>query len=480
MKHFWRSKPLAVGAACVIAMTGLAGGAGGAMAADHPSIDKDTGSLTVHKLAQPNTQPEHGTGLEDKSIQGDPIDGIEFDVIPLNGIDLKTNAGWTDLKGAVKAVEDGSALPGTITEGTPVKQTTASDGIATFADLPVGAYKVEEKLTTEQMQKYTGVAPFVVTIPMTHPTDLNKWVYDVHVYPKNDVRSAKKAVKDAAANFMGSSDVVWNVTTSIPGGEATDLYRVTDQLDPKLTYKSATVTIGGKSAEQADYTVKAEGQAFTMELTEAGRAKALAAIKADKAAKVVTTIVTRVNAAGEINNQAMFYPNAASVENGGTPTDIPQTKFGGVKLHKTGQENKPLEGAEFAVYASSTNDFKTATEIIKAKATDQDGSVTFDGLRYSNFADGAAVEKGATGYMYYWLVETKAPTGYELLAEPIQFDVAGQLASATAIEVKNVPAHGGGFLPRTGSTGFYVLIVAGILVAAGGALVAARSARKAD
>ena len=240
------------------------------------------------------------------------------------------------------------------------------------------------------------------------------------------------------------------------------------------------MTIGGKSAEQADYTVKAEGQAFTMELTEAGRAKALAAIKADKAAKVVTTIVTRVNAAGEINNQAMFYPNAASVENGGTPTDIPQTKFGGVKLHKTGQENKPLEGAEFAVYASSTNDFKTATEIIKAKATDQDGSVTFDGLRYSNFADGAAVEKGATGYMYYWLVETKAPTGYELLAEPIQFDVAGQLASATAIEVKNVPAHGGGFLPRTGSTGFYVLIVAGILVAAGGALVAARSARKAD
>lgn len=464
--------PLALGA---IMCLGLSGVGGAAQAADAPSIDQDTGSLTVHKLVQPVGEAPAGNGLEDPNVSGEPIEGIQFDVQPLNGVNLKTNEGWTSLPTVVDAFSKGENLPSGVTLGDSTSVKTTASGEAKFNDLPVGAYAVSEKLTDEQKMKYTGVVPFIVTIPMTHPTQLNTWVYDVHVYPKNDVHAAEKKVVDASASDMNTSDVNFTIETSIPAGHASDLYRVEDKLDSRIQFKSATVA-AGKTAltDKSDYTITNAENTVAMELTEQGRAKAFAALSSDANAKVVTTLTTRVTASGEIDNKATFYPNKASVQTGGTPTNTVQTKFGGVKLVKQNAAQQPLEGAEFALYYGASSDFKAATQI-RTGATGKNGELPFDGLRYSAFANGASVDKSADGYAHYWLVETKAPAGYELLPQPIEVSVDSQLAAAQAISVVNTPSHGGGMLPRTGSTGFWVLVGAGVLMLVGSGLMVARA-----
>ncbi len=86
-----------------------------------------------------------------------------------------------------------------------VTKTTAGGGLATFDSLPLGAYVVTE---TKTPAGYVGSKPFIITVPMTHPTDLNKWVYDVHAYPKNSKANIEKTVKYLCTDHPGAVNFV--------------------------------------------------------------------------------------------------------------------------------------------------------------------------------------------------------------------------------------------------------------------------------
>ena len=138
-----------------------------------------TGSITIHKYVKDaDNGTTEGNGLEDTSNHGTPLDGVTFTVEKLTNVDLTTQAGWEKLAGYNGNVDSAKA-GGT---DAAVKKKTAGGGVATFDSLPLGAYIVTE---TETPAGYVGSKPFIITVPMTHPTDLNKWVYDVHAYPKN-------------------------------------------------------------------------------------------------------------------------------------------------------------------------------------------------------------------------------------------------------------------------------------------------------
>ncbi|MFB9767978.1 SpaA isopeptide-forming pilin-related protein, partial [Nocardioides kongjuensis] len=90
---------------------------------------------------------------------------------------------------------------------------------------------------------------------------------------------------------------------------------------------------------------------------------------------------------------------------------------------------------------------------------------------YSDWANGVAVAPGDAGYQTYWLAEVKAPTGYELLAQPVEFTItAATTTVGVDMTVKDVPANAGFQLPLTGGKGIWLYYIGGALLL-GAALV---------
>ncbi|MFF2299917.1 SpaH/EbpB family LPXTG-anchored major pilin [Arthrobacter sp. NPDC058127] len=444
-----------------------------------------TGSLTIHKYEKPATAtslPNDGTALTAAQLQGlTPMAGVTFTVQKVNNIDLTTNAGWAAAAALAPAQAAAQAAsPGSIT-------TTDGTGTATLRNLPLGLYLVTE---TGYPAGVAPTAPFLVTLPMKDPTGGNGWLYDVNVYPKNAVTGATKTVNDASVAKLGDN-VQWTITSDIPNVSPIDGYRIVDKLDSKLSYTNSTVALSNNAALalNTDYTIvfDAATNTLTVDFTASGRA----ILAANPTAKVLATVNSTVNTVGEITNTALFYPSAASFNiapgQPGGPVVMPPvstTKWGNIVLHKKdSQSSAALAGAVFSVYPSQADALAGTNAISVGGAsswtTDATGNLVISGLRYSGWANGAAVGTGQPGYQSYWLVETKAPAGYALLAEPVETAVTGNDPSTVTVTVENVMANAAGFrLPLTGGVGTWALTAGGILVLAGAGLFTVTGRRK--
>lgn len=448
------------------------------------------GSITVHKFERPSTPtnlPNNGTQVDTSGLT--PLPGVTFQVQKVNTIDLSTNAGWQSantLSGVFNpANPDASVLGAGYTLGTGTSLVTDAAGIAAFTGLPVGLYLVKE---TSYPAGVTPSAPFLVSVPLTDPTNKDAWVYNVHVYPKNSITAATKTVQDATAVKLGDP-VVWTIKGDIPNDAIIDGYKITDKLDTKLSYVPTavvTMTDGTTITAGTDYNVTFDAATNTVAVvfTPAGRL----VLAAHNAGQVQVVINTTVNTIGEIANEAIVYPNDHSFnvlpgEPGGpivTPPVI--TKWGNITLEKINEKGAALAGASFSVYTSAA-DAKAGTNPVTLGGqtvftVGANGQLTITGLRYSDWADGAAVAPGDPKYRTYYLVETVAPSGYELLAEPISFLVtSATTAVGVDLQVKNVPSNGGFQLPFTGGPGTTFLYGAGILIMAGAVLLLVRNRR---
>lgn len=480
----------AFAAAGVLAVTG-AGSA--AFAADLTTVDDSkVGSITVHKYELPDTGfgPEvNGKELAPADVAGlTPLEGVTFTFERLTEYDLTTNAGWTSLQGL--------SLQDAIDTATKVLAdtvTTDAGGLAVAADLPLGAYLVTE---TAAPTGVIATKPFVITVPLTDPDNSNAWMYDLHVYPKNQIANAEKTTEDSEATAIGD-DVVWSILGDIPVSDPIDGYKIVDELDPRLSYdpaNPAVLSLDGSSTtlvEGVDYTLTAVQNAgawtITAEFTAAGRAKLVTVKAADIDARVKLVIPTTVNSIGDgnIENTALVYPNLPSFditpgEPGGPLEPTDETKWGKVEIlkHEQGDKAELLAGAQFQVFTSQADaDAQTNPVTINGQdtwTTAANGVTSIEGLRQSGWADGAAVAPGEEGYQEYWIVEVKAPAGYELLAEPIKVTV-GDPTTQAIIEVPNALDNGGFELPFTGGEFNSALLYgAGSIILAGVVLMAVR------
>ena len=484
-------------------------------------VDLDTtktGSIKIHKLVKDNTNgTAAGNGLEDTTATGTALAGATFTVEKLTAVDLTTQAGWEKLAGYNGNVDTAKADGGVEKKG---EETTGADGLATFDNLPLGAYVVTETVTPAG---YVGSKPFIITVPMTHPTDLNKWVYDVHAYPKNSKAGVDKTVKDDTTPAIGS-EISYTIKSDVPDVQALDYYDVVDQYDARVELPEANVAlklIGGKTGEVAlvkdtDYKLisaeAANGKTkfWTAEFTAAGRQK-LVENRKDNDTKVQMdlggTVKEKVGTDGLFKNKAVLLPNDPG--NGWTPgsgevppPDFPNSevvsKFGKVKITKVSSVDATakLQGAEFEVYkctpqTAPTKNFDSVDAILDKKlspagtatyTTGANGEVTIDGLRNNDWENNEAVAEADRGW--YCLVETKAPEGFELQTRPIAFQILEGNSNADneytlATTVKDVPKNGGFNLPLTGAAGIGVLIGAGALLVGGsGAIALANKRRK--
>lgn len=493
------------GAAATALLLAL-GGATAAQAA--PSTIPDagaTGSINIHKFEQPAGATDASDGLVRDTAGLTPLKDVTFSVRKVQGLDLSKNAGWiAATKHTVDAATGRVAGPGgaAVTLGDAQTQVTNGDGDATFADLPLGLYLVQE---TKAPAGVTKAAPFLVTVPLTDPTKRSDWLYDIHVYPKNSSVTAEKTVQDASATKVGDT-VNWTITGKLPRTANADGsfaaptgYRVVDQLDQRLKLAEAQVSIlnGPKIVLDTDYTVTDVNNVVTIDFTAEGLKK-LGAAAADTAARVQVVLTTTVVSLGDgtigdgvIKNQAVVFPNKESFDtkpgepDGPVVTPVVESRWGDIVISKVSSKDaaKKLAGAKFQVFMSEDAAKLAGTAAaqpivingVDTFETAADGLVRISGLHVSDYVDGKALTEGE--YRNYWVAEVAAPKGFELLAAPIKFTVTAGGEAAEVVVVENAPHNAGFELPLTGAAGTWMFTIGGLLVIGSGIALMLRRKR---
>lgn len=168
------------------------------------TIDESkTGSITIHKYLQKNTQEENdGTGEDGQTAPTDaePAGGVGFTVYQVmskedllkyyNGegatvtIDTYADVNNNKLKDSVKSINQYGETK------------TNEEGVVKFDNLEIGLYVVVE--TYKPASVTQAVKPFLVSIPMTRKGEVKKgeeWLYDVVVYPKNSTTTGNFTLK---------------------------------------------------------------------------------------------------------------------------------------------------------------------------------------------------------------------------------------------------------------------------------------------
>ena len=144
-----------------------------------PTIDFDSskkGSITIHKYEYNGEAKVTGTGEDNQTPPegAEPLANVKFKITKI----AELSAYYVTDAEAFPTVEAAKGMAAIAT----FEKATGSDGVATFNELPLGLYLVQE---TEAPAQITGkVEDFLVSVPMTNATG-DDWLYNVHVYPKN-------------------------------------------------------------------------------------------------------------------------------------------------------------------------------------------------------------------------------------------------------------------------------------------------------
>jgi LPXTG-motif cell wall-anchored protein len=439
-----------------------------------PAMDGQA-QLVIHKHETPTPRGSVNNGLE-QNVTSAAIQDVDFKIERITDVNLLTDAGWQkaagmDVTAAMSAAKD-AAQTGS----------TNAAGELTFSELPFGLYLVTE--TGGGPANLVRSAPFLVTLPLTHPTNLGSWLYTVNVYPKNDSVGIVKSVTDMDDVKVGDG-VTWTLVSDVPDEPNLSTFTVTDVIDKFLTYEADTAQVtlvdaGGNAVgvtltEGDDYTLVFDDQTgkLTLDFTDAGIAKLVDA-RSHRVVKVKLAFDTTVDEVGEIENTANLTVNDTTVE-----SNTVVTKWGGILLEKVDARNAAttLPGARFKVYPTEADARADTNAIFGAEVftTDENGRVVIDGLRYSDWENGAT----DSSPRLYWLAEVTAPTGYELLAAPVSFEVTSQADGSVVKTIENVKHNAGFTLPLTGGSGTTALMIAGLVILGSAVVLVTRSRRNA-
>lgn len=467
-------------------------------------ITAQNGSITIHKHANPGfgttVQNPDGTG----GTGGSPLQGVSFEVCSIAGIDLigGGNAAWDTVNtlgttaATVKLTD--TTIGGKALTCKPAQQ-TAADGSTSFTALPVGAYLVRETAPGNN-PIVKAAAPFIVTVPTPAVgADKGKWLYDVHVYPKNQLSTAPvKNLADQPTNgVVKGNKIGFTVSQTMPtlaAGQTYTRFRLIDQLDAALahTTDAVTVTNSGTALVAADFTATWTGETLSVVMMASGLAK----LKAGDTVTVGFSATAKTN--GTIVNTAWVNVNDFVLDNTGgptpptdppgtppgtppgNPTNVVETRWGAVDLKKVNAStNAGLQGAAFDLYmlnAATCPATLTGGTKVASYTSDASGVLAVPGLWVGDTRTVNGTKPYDTTSRCYYLVETAAPAGFVLDATPRGFVVTpGTTASAGAIKtVPNSQQLVPG-LPLTGSNGQLVLMIGGaglLVLAIGGALLA--------
>ena len=443
----WKRAAAVLAAACTLGTCCIAGSIAWAGEGDQTAgastanivTTKDV-SLSIHKYQGPASATDRSDGSE-KTMGTDkkPVEGVKFTLYKVQkdgkDIDLSKPDGWKEisvinkdnpnpsdyLKTSETDTTAGHVFTKTeLAEGTTnaqglvkfVKTGTEGNGTVVNAGLKQSLYLVEEtntdgaKIDKAHVTVTGRVDPFFVTLPLAN-SKTKTWIYDVHVYPKNDTtnqvptKTASDPTRmDVVADSTGKTDgtrITWKIAIPLPSpaaGQAYDAIGFSDKLAKGLTFDKVQnvqlvkyttdgkpVTTGTDNTEKlvntatdTYYTVKNADSVVTLDLTKTGTNNGLAkayafysaAKKTGQIAKLEAEVVTKVGAdVKDVKNIANTWADNNKTGDKKNPCDPDSTKpsddcktapsdtahYG--TLHVTKQDNdnqQPLDGAKFDVY----------------------------------------------------------------------------------------------------------------------------------
>ena len=400
-----------------------------------------------------------------------------------------------------------------LTVASPASVTTATVsgevGVAVAGNLAQGIYLVIEDLAGsnpvdgagDKVPISGGVANFLVSVPMTNP-DGNGWLEEVHVYPKNEPLTIEKEPSiNGEDDAISVGDVItYTIISSVPSNiDKGKSYYVTDTLDPALTYIPNSLEVRGLpqndllkelDAGVGEYTISLTGQVIRVDFLkdEFPALKSAGYTKLEITFDVVVneTLFTYID--NTISNKAKVgftNENDDPFEAESDETDIHAAS---VSIRKLDENGNALAGAEFKIASSQANaeagnfirknpNPSLITGMEPGALVDYNGTVgsNWDLLGAANDYMGSTSGNVTTfsglrnivgaAYQTYWIVETKAPAGYNLLGRVIkaEFDSDSEADEDYRLElpIKNSKKF---ILPLTGGMGTVIFTVTGIVL----------------
>ena len=298
-------------------------------------------------------------------------------------------------------------------------------------------------------------------------------------------------VYDANGVITGTYDMVKGQPIVIK--DATGLlqpnFSMTDTLDSQLTYNNGSAKVQVKKGDTGawedlatgDYTVSFDAATNTLKtmLTEAGLTKV--GTSSNGYTDIQTIFTTKVAEGWNgilDNNFTIDYQIPGQKPKTVTPPEEEKPKFytGGFDIEKTGEDTKAvLAGAEFMIALTKedaeagkflASDGKAYDKgatlpegvIFQLATSDASGRAEFNGLALDwDDKNGDKLVQEDEVSRSYWVVETKAPEGYELLKAPVEVKVDLSTADNALVELDIVDKPKTD-LPFTGGEGTTLLI----------------------
>ena len=481
-------------------------GAVGVKTAQAAETSTETATVTLHKyvfdkslpsdkIDNSKSQDEINAWLTKNNAEA--LDGVEFTAYDVTSeyADAYKKATGNNNESPADAAKTASAavakkadaLQKTATAKVVDKQKTANGGLASFANLPLrdanGNYKAYLFVETDAPANITQKAePFVLAMPI-YGADGKTVQKSINIYPKNVKQSDKKTLEEKHKDFTAGEKINYSIETVVPWNIANKkVYTITDNPSKGLIMDADTIQIEGLASDK--YTVKKNADnGFTITIPAANLAafagKTLkTTVKGHLSIEDLTLIDTGIpnKATAKVDNEAHHEVKSEEVFTGGKKfvkvdgSNQSKTLAGAqfqLVIVKNGKVVKYAHGNEKDGYTFDANDSDVAT-----KTTGEDGKFEFAGLKYST-----ELEAGES----YAVKEVKAPAGYDMLKDPVQFTVAKDSYNGAAAVVQKVSdTKKGGFLPSTGGMGIVLFIAAGVVVMAGaaGAMIARRNRRE--
>ena len=310
----------------------------------------------------------------------------------------------------------------------------------------------------------------------------------VTIHDKNDMPFEKTA--DATDVEVGQI-VTYTIKGKVPDytGFNTYTYRIEDTMSDGLTFNKDSLVVKVGNANVTDDTDKCT---ITYDATTAPNTfKVSITVKNFKIGDPIevtynATVNEKAIAVVSENEAKLIYSNNPTSDETHTITP-PVVKVYSAKIvidkYETGSESTKLPNAKFVLYKEVTTDAGSSPLYYKWNETDKKvewvADMTAADVVTTN-DDGAAYFNGLANGDYY-LVETKAPDGYNQLTEPHKVTVAGSSTDTTKLTaIAKVANSTGAELPSTGGMGTTVFYVLGFALVMGAVVLLVTKKRMSD